>query len=292
MSKLVWDQTVDRNLETGVDQGVLYPQSSGLYPNGVAWNGLTGVTEKPGGADPTAFWADNIKYSSIRAAETFAATVEAYTYPDEFAACDGSCEIAPGVKISQQRRQAFGMCYRSKIVNENDSDSDNNYKLHIIYNATAAPAEKAYAAVNETPEGITFSWELDTTAISVTGKKPTATLEIDSTKTDAAKLAALETILYGSEGVAPRLPLPDEIASLMLGTAAVPTSPTFVAATGVLTIPTKVGVIYFVNAVETADGDMPALEGGVSVVVTVQPDTGYYFASGTNTTWTFTSTQP
>ena len=293
MSALVWDQIGDRIYETGVDRGVLFPQNAaGEYPLGVAWSGLTAVTESPGGAEPSDFWADNLKYASIRAAETFGATIEAYTYPDEVAPCDGSAELAAGVLIGQQRRQPFGFAYRTTVGNDTYSEGDDGYKLHIIYNATASPSEKAYATINDSPDAITFSWELVTTPIVVTGKRPTATIVIDSTKVNAAKLAALELILYGTTGVAPRLPLPDEVASLMLGDSAVPTDPSFVAATGVLTIPTKVGVIYYVNGVETVAGPMAALSGGVSVVVTAEPDTGYYFPAGTNTTWTFTSTKP
>lgn len=292
MSALVWDQVGERFYETGVDHGVLYPQNNaGEYPLGVAWNGLTAVTESPGGAEPTDFWADNIKYASIRAAETFGATIEAYTYPDEFAICDGSAELAVGVLIGQQTRQAFGFSYRTSVGNDTISDSDEGYKLHIIYNATASPTEKAYATINDSPEAITFSWELVTTPVAVTGKKPTATIVIDSTKVNAAKLSALELILYGTTGVAPRLPLPDEIASLMLGDSVVPDDPSFVASTGVLTIPTKVGVVYSVNGVETVAGPMAALAGGVSVEVTAAPDTGYYFPAGTNYTWNFTSTK-
>lgn len=293
MSALVWDQVGDRFYETGVDRGVLYPQDgTGAYPLGVAWNGLTAVTESPSGAEPTDFWADNLKYASVRAAETFGATIEAYTYPDEFSVCDGSAELAEGVLIGQQTRQAFGFSYRTSVGNDTISDSDEGYKLHIIYNATASPTEKAYATINDSPEAITFSWELATTPVTVTGHKPTATIVIDSLKVNAAKLSALELILYGTTGVAPRLPLPDEIASLMLGDSVVPTDPSFVAGTGVLTIPTKVGVVYSVNGVVTVAGPMDALAGGVSVEVTAAPDTGYYFPAGTNYTWTFVSTQP
>lgn len=220
--KLVWDNSGERYYETGVDRGVLYPMASGAYTAGVAWNGLTAVTESPSGAEPTAIYADNIKYLSLMSAEEFGATIEAYTYPDEFAECDGSAEIAGGVKIGQQTRKTFGLCYRT--IKGNDTDgNDHGYLLHIIYGAQASPSEKAYATVNDSPEAITFSWELTTTPVSVNGFKPTACLTIDSTKADAEKLAALEVILYGKDptgpetqdGVAPRLPLPDEIAELM-----------------------------------------------------------------------------
>lgn len=220
--KLVWDQTGERFYETGVDRGVLYPQVDGLYPRGVAWNGLTGVTESPSGAEATAIYADNIKYLSLMSAEEFGATVEAYTYPDEFAECDGSASIATGVVIGQQARKTFGLCYRTILGNDVKSN-DYGYKIHIIYGAMASPSEKGYATVNDSPEAITFSWEISTTPVSVAGFKPTACLTIDSTKADPTKLKALEDILYGKDpsgaelddGVEARLPLPDEIATLM-----------------------------------------------------------------------------
>lgn len=213
--KLVWDQTSDRLYETGVKMGVLYPQDeAGTYPKGVAWNGLTSVTESPSGAEATALYADDIKYLNLMSAEEFAATVEAYTYPDEFAECDGSASIAKGVSIGQQKRKAFGLCYRTVLGND-VAGNDYGYKIHIIYGAMAAPSEKEYASVNDSPEAITFSWELSTTPVSVKGFKPTASIVIDSTKVDAEKLTALETILYGSETADARLPLPDEIATLM-----------------------------------------------------------------------------
>lgn len=292
MAKLVWDKSGERLFETGVSKGVLYPQVNGAYPNGVVWNGLTSVTESPSGADITDLWADNIKYASIRAAESFGATIEAYTYPDEFATCDGSAELVPGAFLGQQRRTPFGLCYRTQIGSDVDTSAEEAYKLHIIYGATAAPSDRSYSSMNESADAVTFSWELSTTPVSVEGHKPTASLTIDSSKVNAAKLAALETILYGAADSAPRLPLPDEIASLMLGDPVVPTAPTFVASTGVLTIPTKLGVVYYVNGVEADEGAQDALDGGVSVVVTAQPDTGYYFEAGTNSTWTFISTKP
>lgn len=213
--KLVWDQTNERLYETGVKMGVVYPQATGgAYPMGVAWNGLTAVTESPSGAEATALYADDIKYLNLMSAEEFAATIEAYTYPDEFAECDGSAELAKGVAIGQQKRKAFGLCYRTVLGNDVDGN-DYGYKLHIIYGAMAAPSEKAYATINDSPEAITFSWELSTTPVSVDGFKPTASITIDSTKADPAKLEALEKILYGSEEAEARLPLPNEIATLM-----------------------------------------------------------------------------
>lgn len=212
--KIVWDQTGERYYETGVKQGVLYPAVNGVYPKGVAWNGLTAVTESPSGAEPTALYADDIKYLSLMSNEEFGATVEAFTYPDEFAECDGSAEPVEGVTIGQQPRKAFGLSYRTSVGNDVDYN-DHAYKLHLIYNALAAPSEKNYATVNENPEAITFSWELTTTPVNVTGRKPTATLTIDSRKADATKLATLEDILYGTEDTEARLPLPDEVIKLM-----------------------------------------------------------------------------
>lgn len=215
MPKLIWDKTGERYYETGTDHGVLYPQGAeGTYPKGVAWNGLTAVTESPSGAEANPLYADNIKYLNLMSAEDFGGTIEAYTYPDEFAECDGSAEIATGIKIGQQKRKAFGFSYRTRLGNDIDGD-DYGYKLHLVYGAMASPSEKAYATVNESPEAITLSWEFSTTPVSVTGHKPTAHLEIDSTKVDAEKLAALEAILYGSESEEARLPLPDEIVTLV-----------------------------------------------------------------------------
>lgn len=215
MSKLVWDKTGDRTYETGVRNGVLYPQSTGgTYPKGVAWNGLTAVTESPSGAEATALYADDIKYLNLYSTEEFGATIEAYTYPDEFAECDGSASIATGVTIGQQKRKAFGLCYRTVLGNDVDGE-DYGYKIHIIYGAMAAPSEKAYNTINDSPEAITFSWEISTTPVSVSGFKPTASVTIDSTKVESAKLKSLEDILYGTETEEARLPLPNEIAELI-----------------------------------------------------------------------------
>lgn len=225
MSKLVWDKTGERFYETGVDRGVLYPMGTDrTYPKGVAWNGLTAVTESPSGAEANAIYADNIKYLSLMSNEEFGATIEAYTYPDEFAVCDGSAEIAKGIMVGQQARSSFGLCYRT--IEGNDTDNENyGYKLHMIYGAKASPSEKGYQSVNDSPEAISFSWEVTTTPVEITaidpntGRafKPTASLTIDSTKVDAAKLKAFEDILYGTDGADEtgskdaRLPLPDEI---------------------------------------------------------------------------------
>lgn len=219
MAKLVWDQTGDRLYETGVSKGVLYPiQSDGAYSKGVAWNGLSSVTESPSGAEANPIYADDMKYLNLLSAEEFSATIEAYTYPDEFAECDGSADIATGVSIGQQKRKVFGLCYRTVLGNDVDSN-DHGYKLHLIYGCMAAPSEKAYTSINDSPEAITFSWEVSTTPVNVTGFKPTASITIDSTKAKKEKLTALEEILYGKDGsdtsANARLPLPDEIATLM-----------------------------------------------------------------------------
>ena len=224
--KLVWDKTGEHYYETGVKNGVLYPMSaSRTYPKGVAWNGLTAITESPSGAEPTALYADDIKYLNPMSNEEFGATIEAYTYPDEFAECDGSASLTEGVYIGQQARKTFGLCYRTTLGND-AKGNDYGYKLHIIYGAMASPSEKAYSTINDSPDAITFSWELTTTPVAVANFKPTASLTIDSTKVDPQKLASLEEILYGKDGtgedhstgaVDPRLPLPDEIATLMKG---------------------------------------------------------------------------
>ena len=214
MSKLVWDKTGERLYETGVKQGVLYPQAAGgTYPKGVVWNGLTNITESPSGAEATPLYADDIKYLDLISTEELGGTIEAYTYPDEFAECDGSAALANGVYIGQQPRKTFGLSYRTTLGN----DVDNNnygYKLHLVYGALATPSEKAYSTINDSPEAITFSWEFNTTPVNVTGFKPTANITIDSTKVDAEKLAALEKILYGDGETEARLPLPDEVAQI------------------------------------------------------------------------------
>lgn len=214
MSKIVWDATGEKLFETGVDRGVLYLRDEGgAYNNGVAWNGLTAVNESPSGAEPNNLWADNIKYLALVGAEEFGLSVEAYTYPKEFAECDGSAELTTGVTIGQQSRKTFGFCYRTLLGNDVDGDS-HGYKLHLVYGCLASPSEKGYQTKNDNPEAITFSWDITTTPVNVTGFKPTACLIIDSTKVAAEKLTALETILYGSDSgssTTPRLPLPDEV---------------------------------------------------------------------------------
>ena len=215
MAKLTWDNTGERIFETGVKQGVLYPiQNDGKYTKGVAWNGLTAVTESPSGAEATALYADDIKYLNLLSNEEFGATIEAYTYPDEFAECDGSAELATGVMIGQQKRKIFGLCYRTTIGNDVEGN-DYGYKLHLVYGCLAAPSEKGYSTINDNPDAITFSWEVSTTPVNVEGFKPTSQITIDSTKADPTKLAALEAVLYGSAETEAKLPLPDEVATLM-----------------------------------------------------------------------------
>lgn len=215
MSILVWDAVGERMYETGIEKGVLYPRdAAGAYPLGVAWNGLTAVTESPSGAEANPMYADNMKYLNMLSIEEFAATIEAYTYPAEFEVCDGSAAPAVGIIVGQQTRKTFGLCYRTEVGNDVEGD-DHGYKLHLIYGATAAPSEKAYKTINESPEAITFSWEVTTAPIAVTGFKPTASLVIDSRTIVPAKLAAIELLLYGDVAVDPELPTPDEIVAII-----------------------------------------------------------------------------
>lgn len=222
MAKIEWDKTGEKLYETGVKNGVLYlPDESGAYTKGVAWNGLTSIKESPSGAEATPLYADDIKYLELTSAEEFGGTLECYTYPDEFAECDGSAEVAPGVIIGQQNRKTFGLCYRTTLGNDIKSN-EYGYKLHLIYGAKASPSEKAYSTINDSPEAITFSYEISTTPVNVTGYKPTASLIVDSTKVSKEKMAALEAILYGKDAAVesganndPRLPLPDEVITLL-----------------------------------------------------------------------------
>ena len=284
MSKLTWDKTGERLYETGVDRGVLYiPNLSGIYNNGVAWNGLTTVTESPSGAEATALYADNIKYLNLISAEEFGATIEAYTYPEEFGQFDGTASPVSGLHIGQQSRRAFGLAYRTRLGND-VVGSDFGYKLHLIYNATAAPSEKAYATINDSPEAITFSWELTTTPINAGDTlKPTAQLTIDSTKVDPDALSDLEDILYGTPGVDPRLPTPEEVVALFSGTVTLvtPTKPTNVG--NVITIPTIVGVEYRVDG-EVVTGTVTITE---DTIVTANPTSGHTFPAVTDDDWLY-----
>ena len=212
MSKITWDGVGDKKYELGVDHGVLYPQVSGAYPKGVAWNGLTTVTESPEGAEANDVYADNIKYASIRSAETWKGTIEAYTYPDEFMACDGTQEIATGVYIGQQARQPFGFCYRND-EGDDVAYNEDGHKIHIIYGCTASPSEKSYETINDSPDAITFSWDFESTPVNVSGHRAVSTITIDSRTADATKLAAIEDILYGNSSAEATLPMPDTVLS-------------------------------------------------------------------------------
>lgn len=215
MAKITWDESGKRFYETGVKNCVLYLQDEkGAYPKGVAWNGITSISESPSGAESNPIYADDIKYLNLISAEDFSATIEAYTYPDEFAECDGSAELATGIKIGQQKRKKFGLCYRTTLGNDISGD-DYGYKLHIVYGCMAAPSERSYATINDSPEAITMSWEISTTPVNVTGFRPTAHLEIDSTKVKKEDLIKLEDTLYGAAEKEATLPLPDALAALV-----------------------------------------------------------------------------
>lgn len=213
MAAIEWDKSGERFYETGTTKGVLYVQKEGKYQTGVPWNGLTAITESPSGAEATDLYADDIKYATLRSAEDFGMTIEAYTYPDEFAQCDGSAEPVEGVFVGQQTRNSFGLTYRTKVGN--DVDENLGYKLHLVWGATASPSEKSYASVNDSPEAITFSWEVTTIPVNITGYKPTASIIIDSTKADKEKLEKLEGILYGTTDKEATLPTPDQVVKIM-----------------------------------------------------------------------------
>ena len=297
MTALTWDQVGERLYETGVDHGVLYlPDETGDYAEGVAWNGLTTVTESPSGAESNPQYADNIKYLNLISAEEFGATIEAFTYPDEFAQCDGTAVPVVGVTVGQQGRRVFGLAYRTKVGNDLEG-TEFGYKLHLIYGAQAAPSEKAYATINDSPEALTFSWEVTTTPAPVTAEiegvqlKPTAQLVIDSTKVDAADLTALEDILFGTVGDDARLPLPDEVITLFTGgvvdvdLGVTANQPTFVEGTGVITLPTVTGVQWKVSGVNKSPGPQPALTSGSEATVRATAQSGYNLEG--DDTWTF-----
>lgn len=294
MTALQWDQIGQRYYETGVDHGVLYiPDNNGDYSNGVAWNGLTTVTESPSGAEATPLYADNIKYLNLISVEMFGATIEAYTYPEQFTQFDGSAEPVNGLRVGQQPRNSFGLSYRTQLGNDQDG-SDYAYKLHLVYGATAAPSEKAYATINDTPEAITFSWVVTTQAVAVTGMKPTSLLTIDTSRIDATAEAALETILYGSAGINPRMPLPDEVIALFSGTVTTvtPTIPTFVASTGVITIPTVTGVAYRRDDTDVVVTGTVTIAGGTGahLVIRAYPTAGHTLPAGFDPDWEFIRT--
>lgn len=288
MAVLVFDQTGQRRYETGVDKGVLYPLNagSGLYDTGVAWNGLTTVTEKPAGADPNPQYADNIKYLNLYAAETFAATVEAFTYPDEFAICDGTNAPAAGVNVGQQKRTMFGISFRTKVGN--DVSGDLGYKLHLCYGLTASPSEKAFATINDSPSAVGFSWDVNSTPAAVTGLSPTSLITIDSTKVTPAALAQLETFLYGTAGTAPSLPPPDSVIALFAGAITMITlSPATFDNAHTITIPSQTGTTYYLDGVVTTAGPK-LLTTGQKKVVSATPNAGYAFNTPVVTSWLFT----
>lgn len=287
--RLKWDSTGERRFETGVSNGVLYRMNAfGQYDSGEAWNGLTAVTESPSGAEANAQYADNIKYLNLISAEEFGCTIEAFTYPDSFAECDGSA-VVNGVVVGQQARKPFGLSYQTRVGND-VAGVDFGFKVHLVYGALAAPSEKAYATMNDSPEALTFSWETSTTPVSAGDSlKPTATLTIDSTKVPAAKMNELLDILYGTAGNDPRLPLPEEVFALFAGSLVevTPTQPTFVPATGVITIPTISGVSYAIaGEVVTGTYTVPS---GESVIVKAFADPGYKFPKNTDDDWQYTA---
>lgn len=284
MAVLTWDNTGERVYETGVDHGVLYkPDNLGAYSTGVAWNGLVSVTESPSGAESTPQYADNIKYLNLVSAENYDATIEAYTYPDEFAECDGTATPTPGVGIGQQGRKMFGLAYRTRVGNDT-LGTDLGYKLHLVWGAQAAPSERAYTTVNDSPEAITFSWSISTTPVPVTGYKPTASLTIDSTKVSSTALANLNEALFGTAGADAHLPTPDAVLAFFAGTltVATPTQPTFVSGTHTITIPTVTGVVYKINGITIAAGDVVIT---VDTIVNAVPAPGYKFPAVIDSDW-------
>lgn len=284
MTALVWDKKGERLYETGVDRGVLYkPDVSGDYTMGYAWNGLTAVTESPTGGEANAQYADNIKYLSLYSAEEFGATIEAFTYPDAWAECDGSATPEAGISVGQQTRKSFGLAYRTILGNDLEA-ADYGYKLHLVYGATAAPSEKAYSTVNDSPEATALSWDLTTVPVSWAGGKPTSILVIDSTKVDATALADLEEILYGTVSVDPRLPSPDDVIALFTGTVTTvtPTASTYDSGTDLVTIPSVVGVIYKMNGVVQTSGTHAITE---TVIVQAFPAAGYKFPTIVDDRW-------
>ena len=292
MAPLTWDGVGEKIYETGVDHGVLYLPDpvTGIYDEGVAWNGLVSVTESPSGAEPTAQYADNIKYLNLISAEEFAATIEAFTYPDEFAECDGTVETEPGVFVGQQARRLFGLVYRSRVGNDLEGNAA-GYKLHLLYGCLAAPSEKAYTTINDSPEAITFSWEVSTTPVPVTGLGPTSLLVIDSTKVDPADLALLEAELFGDAGGDANLPTPDQVIAFFAGALTavnmgiLANQPSFNAGTRVITIPTVTGVQFKIDGEDVSPGAQPALAIGESAEVTAHPLPTYQLDGDTD--WTY-----
>lgn len=288
MNAVVWDDTGNKRYETGVDHGVLYPLSTetALYDSGFAWNGLTAVNEKPGGAAANPQYADNIKYLNLLSAETFGGTIEAFTYPDEFGACDGTSAPADGVSVGQQSRQTFGLTYRTKVGN--DVSADLGFKLHLVYGALASPSEKDYATVNDSPAAVAFSWDFDCTPVNVTDLQPTCLIVIDSTKVDSGALSALETLIYGSDGVDPVLPAPDDVIDLFTESInRIDLTPASFNGAHTVTIPSEAGVVYYVDDVEHASGTF-SLSADQTVVVTARALPTYVFNTPVVTSWLFT----
>lgn len=292
--ELVWDEIEARTYETGVDHGVLYmPDAQGAYVDGVAWNGLTSVSESPSGAEPNAQYADNIKYLNLFSAEEFGATIECLTFPDEFMQYDGLGVPVPGLTVGQQNRRGFGFSYRTLKGNATDGN-DYGYKIHLIYGCMASPSEKAYNTVNDSPEPITFSYEISTTPVAVgtvdgVSYKPTAQIVIDSTEVDADALAALELILYGDDGVDPAMPLPATVISMFTGTITVvtPNVPAYDDPTDTITIPAQAGVQYFIDGVLVAAGPVVITE---DTMVEARPAPGYVFTEGVDNDWFYNYT--
>jgi hypothetical protein len=290
MTALQWDQVGERFYETGVDKGVLYlPDSDGNYNTGVAWNGLTTVTEAPSGAAATPQYADNIKYLNLIAAEIFGATVDAFTYPDEFAECDGTATPQPGVTVGQQSRKVFGMSYRTRVGNDIEG-TDHGYKLHLVYGAQAAPSQKAYATINDNPAAIAFSWAVTTTPVPVNGLKPTSLIVIDSTKVDPTQLATLEDQLYGTAGTEAQLPHPDNVIAIFSGSVSEvrltdANAPSYDAATHVVTLPAVANIDWYVDGVETNAGALAAMSVGETRVITAEAHPGYVITGDED--WTF-----
>jgi hypothetical protein len=293
MTTLKWDQPGERTYETGVSKGVLYLQNNGIYDTGVAWNGLTTLTESPSGAESNKQYADNMVYLNLLSVEQFGGTIEAFTYPDEWAECDGSAEPTAGVLVGQQPRRTFGLSYQTKVGN--DMDPEAGYKIHLVYGALAAPSQKAYATVNDSPEAMGLSWDISTTPVEVpgtnptTGKpfKPTASLVVDSTKVSAAGLTTLTDALYGTAGQDPRLPLPGEVISMFSGTVTTvtPTQPAFDQPTNTITIPTVAGVNYYINDVLQTAGPVVIT---TDTIVTAAPASGYKFPAVVDNDWLYT----
>lgn len=296
MTQLVWDTVGERFYETGCDHGVLYmPDDFGAYTDGVAWNGLTNVTESPSGAESSIQYADNIAYLNLISKELFGGTIEAFTYPDEFAQYDGTGTPTPGMTIGQQSRKSFGFSYRTKLGNDTAGD-DHGYKLHLVYAATAAPSEKAYDTINDSPAAIAFSWEFTTIPIPVgtlnsVEYKPTALITIDSTQVDPTKLQTLLDLLYGASGD-PQLPSPAAVYAIFstgvtvvdLGTST--NQPTYVAGTHIVTLPTVTGVVWKINGVVKTPGAQPAMTVGQSAMIEASPSSTAYVLSG-DTDWLF-----